>query len=276
MSDSTDLTVFCSIIALVFISHVLLVSFASRRIAIRIVKDDDGHLDVLVKVASIAAIVVAAHQYYYKVYPVWSKEKELEVVTEGLRHADEELTAAKSEVQSLQTVVADLKLQESELSSQVDDAQERIVRLNSQHEAERRTMRDRMKVIEKEAELQRQEMATLRNETSTERQKLLMATVKAHLSKFSRDIAQIQLDSIRYDRGEEELDLRNDILLYVKDQREGNDDTLELAALDVLEHHAQTEVKEGVKEYWEIVGLPITVEYNSFAIEQVRELMGGT
>lgn len=49
-------------------------------------KNDDGWLDLIVKLVTIATFAFAVHQYMYKIYPVWSKEKELLDVSNDLEH----------------------------------------------------------------------------------------------------------------------------------------------------------------------------------------------
>ena len=83
-----------------------------------ILKNDDGWLDLVVKIVTIAAFAFAVHQYMYKIYPVWSKEKELLEVSQKLEQEQKalnlvstDLSKAKKELYEKEAQVKNAELQ---------------------------------------------------------------------------------------------------------------------------------------------------------------------
>jgi len=91
-------------------------------------KTDDGIADLILKAGSIIAILVAAHQYYYKLYPVWSKEKELSLATTQLeqivkktKNLEKKNQFLKTQKTDLTEKVANLTLKEGRLVEQFEN-----------------------------------------------------------------------------------------------------------------------------------------------------------
>jgi len=227
-------------------------------------KEDDGWLDVTLKAFSIAAILVAAHQYYYKVYPVWSKEKELKEYIAQL-----ELT--RSELTDLVETMDNLLAYKSKLDSELSALREEKAQIQENHEGQ-------IAAIILGAE---QEQARLRADgdkltkdflkTQSVSLNIRREAVTAYLQLHARQIFQIQLDAIP--RGDsDEIDLKKSLEEYISKEKPDAETELEKASFVVLSEYL-SQLEPGVKVFANILGVPISYRYEQIGTSALADVL---
>lgn len=228
-------------------------------------KKDDGFLDLVLKFASILAISLAAQQYYFKLYPVWSKEKQLADATKSLKEV-------KSQTSALESINSNLRTEKSILTKQVEALKKREKALTKNYENE-------VQALKSEANKQREKLLTERSElksglnsANTKLQSIVQEAVASHIQRFSSEIFQVQLDNIRAGRPDTSLDLRRDALQYIKEHKANSRSRTESAAYDIFQQAVAYEIPEGIVNYTKVLGVYITFQYEPYAKEIMGEL----
>lgn len=235
-------------------------------------KDDDGLLDLVVKVVTIATFVFAVHQYVYKIYPVWSKEKkllevsqELEEKQQALNVVSEDLSNARKSLEEKEAQVKNAELQlrfvqeenakkERELKSKIQTLVSKAEALKEEYEAEKRKISNELQVAKKSIETTNSRM------------------VGVYLESFANDIFNIQIDNIRWSRGEDKLDLKRDIFKYSEEKLASEKDPIKKAALQIFRLYAEKELESGQKEYSKALMVSVFYQFNQEAKELIKSL----
>jgi hypothetical protein len=192
-------------------------------------KEDDGYLDIVLKFGSILAILFAAHQYFYKLYPVWSKENELKNTLQNLKVAE-----IKNETLDTETLY--LKNLERELKNSIEVLS---IEKNKLKQSYAFTI-DKLKNEKTQAlQLMQSEMhSTQKNlfKASSEVQKLRVEVLVTHLNFHTDKIFKIKLDSIISSvfSGSEKPDFKDSTLAYVDSSRVDVKSDIEGLALDII------------------------------------------
>ncbi len=227
-------------------------------------KDDDGIADLILKAGSVLAIVVAAHQYYYKVYPVWSKQKELAEATAKLDEVAHQTSVLEKKASALTE-------EKAKLETEIETLSQRQRELIAGHEKQ---IEDLKKAANEEREQLLNEKAQLEkglSKAETQFHTLIVEAIAAHLQRFAYEIFQIQLNSILSQK-EDTLDLQRDALSYVKEHRLDAKSDVEKAAFEILEAYARSEIASGVKSYTEILGVYIMFQYEPYGTEAIKSI----
>lgn len=212
-------------------------------------KKEDGLLDLIVKIVTIAAFVFAVHQYVYKIYPVWSKENKLievsksleekqshlKIVSSDLKAAEYALSEKTNEVQAalsrLKSIESEYMKRETKLSIRIKSLIDSANEERKKYAAEKSRMDDDLRVARHEIESKNSEM------------------VGVYLDKYAHDIHLIQIDNIRWSKGSENLDLKKDIFSYVEEKMESAKKPAQKIALEIFRLFAEKEIEEGHKDY---------------------------
>ena len=241
-------------------------------------KEDDGKADLIVKVATFAAIFLAVHQYYYKVYPVWSKQHELNEAKSALVEAGQAMQQVERQKLALQADISSLSKEKTAIENQLSSLRERerelekeVDTLSESHEKaianlldEARQERDRL--LKEKGALQ---LGLHRAKESSE--KLLVETLSAHLERFASEIFRKKLDAILTSKVDM-LDLKRDALAYVEQQRGTVRTRSERVALDILKVYATTKIPDDSKKYTSILGVYIEFQYEDYAQPYIEQL----
>ena len=235
-------------------------------------KDDDGWLDLVVKIVTIAAFAFAVHQYVYKIYPVWSKEKkllevsqELEEKQQALNVVSENLSNARESLEEKEAQVKNAELQlrfaqeekakkELELKSEIQTLVSKADALKEEYEAEKRKISTELQVAKKSIETKNSRM------------------IGVYLESFANDIFDIQIDNIRWSRGEDKLDLKRDIIKYSEEKLVSEKDPFKKAALQIFKLYAEKELKSGQSEYSKALMVGVFYQFNQEAKDLIRSL----
>ncbi|MGN7509119.1 hypothetical protein [Aeromonas salmonicida] len=212
-------------------------------------KNDDGWLDLIVKLVTIATFAFAVHQYIYKIFPVWSKEKELQDVSYELENKKNDLNSV-----SIDLSKATENLKEKE--QQVENANSRLKFVEEEKIRKEQELEGRIQALTNEADKLKQEYLAEKIRIATEL-KVARKTIETknsqmvgvYLESFSNEIFSIQIDNIRWSKGEEKLDLRRDIIKYADEKLASETDPIKKTALAIFKIYAEKKLKSGQKEY---------------------------
>ena len=207
----------------------------------RAFKEDDGILDILAKIATILAVAVAAYQYFHYVYPVWEKQNKLDEATRKLEHRERQLAAANREIDNKKELVANLDMQYKRAKAREDEVKKKL--LEAQRTADLAIKKQR-----EDLELLESRVRKASNTISGKNQKMVLL----YLDMFTKDVFNIQLESIRYSESNDKLNLKTDIINYVNNKK--TIDKIEIAALAIFKLYAEKSIKPNEKDYSEYDG----------------------
>lgn len=223
----------------------------------KVLKEDDGFLDVIVKLLTIAAFIVASHQYYYKVYPVWNKEKKLSAVTKSLEEKERLVSAQQRILESTKEKVTNAEQQIVNLNNEVSnltDEKENIERLHREKIAK---LTKNAESLKNKFEEERAKLSSRLNSAKNTINSKNSEMINVYLSKFSHDVFLVQIDSIRWSKDKNKLDLKREILAYVEEEKENEKSKIKLAALQIFKLYANKALAPGIKEYSEALGVTL-------------------
>jgi hypothetical protein len=220
-----------------------------------IFKDDDGYLDIILKFGSVLAIVFAGHQYFYKLYPVWSKEHELKAVVDTLRAAEIANETLKIETFNLQTHEKELIDNINKLSSEKNKITEKYVvkieELNNEKKLVHQTMQKEISHTQKDL-----------FKAASEVQKLRIEVLVAYLDFHTDKVFQIKLDSIVAFSRKEKPEFKESTLSYVKSARANIKSEIDGHALDIIYNHVIELDSYNQSSFNSITFLPISIKLN--------------
>lgn len=235
-------------------------------------KNDDGWLDLIVKLVTIATFAFAVHQYMYKIYPVWSKEKELLDVSNDLEHKKNDLSLVSIDLSKTNKTLKEKELQVEIANSRLKFVEEEKVRKEKELEG-------KIKALISEADKLREEYLAEKNRIATElnvARKTIETKngrmVGVYLENFSNEIFNIQIDNIRWSKGEEKLDLRRDIIKYADEKLASETDPIKKTALAIFKLYAEKNLNSGQKEYSQALMVGVFYQFDQEAQAMIAKL----
>jgi hypothetical protein len=235
-------------------------------------KEDDGILDLLVKVITIAAFGFAVHQYMYKIYPVWSKEKELLEVSQKLGQKQHNLNVVNADLSKAREALRDKE-------AQVENAKLQLKVVEQEKKQKELELNNEIQGLIGESEVLKREYAAEKLRISTELKvaKKSIETknsrmVGVYLESFANDIFDIQMDNIRWSRGDEKLDLQRDIIKYSQEKIVSEKDPIKKTALQVFKLYAEKELNSGQKQYSQALMVSVFYQYDQDAKALIARL----
>lgn len=241
-------------------------------------KPDDGRLDIFVKILGIGVFCFALYEYFFKIHPVWDKERQLSITTQKLVEADGELKQQELEIthlaseidkqkQTLETISSDVKKKQQEIEAlkvQVDkvksEYERKLQTLNTQRLAAEQRMKKTLNDLE-------DSLRSAEHAISFANDKM----VGVFLQSFAKDIHNIQIDHIRWSE-ERQLDLREDILNYVGKHLPREKDPIKVAAYRIFALYAEEKLGEGITNYSEAILAGVFYKHNQEARQIVKSI----
>ncbi len=233
-------------------------------------KKDDGYIDLAVKVMTIAAVIFAVYQYYHTIHPVWEKQSALEKATKELNEIKTNLSIQKSNLIKANT---DLKNKQNQIDKLTIEYEE----LSKKAEAKEIKLKTDIKRARNEADIIRKkwqkEKMSLESQVRTAAKTISdknRQMVYLYLYKFAADIFDIQIDNIRWSKGDDKLNLKKEIIKYVDSKKGSND--IETAALDIFKLFAENSVKPNEKQYSQALMVNVFAQFDPNAQKIFEEL----
>ena len=100
----------------------------------------------------------------------------------------------------------------------------------------------------------------------------IAAWLESIWNSFANDIFNIQIDNIRWSRGEDKLDLKRDIFKYSEEKLASEKDPIKKAALQIFRLYAEKELESGQKEYSKALMVSVFYQFNQEAKELIKSL----
>jgi len=238
----------------------------------RILKKDDGWLDILIKFITIGAFIFAIHQYYYRIFPVWKKEHQLEELSEALSHKEKEVASQEAKLQQL---VRDIFIREKEIevkSKELSSLQEEKNSIEQKYQDQISELQKRANALQDEWNNERLKLRGQLSQAQDSVQAKNLQMVGTYLDKYSHDVFLIQIDNIRWSKGSGKLDLKRDISDYVKAKLKSADSDVEKVSLDIFKMFADKELKNGEKDYSNALQVLVFYRFDPRAKELIASL----
>ncbi len=233
-------------------------------------KDDDGWLDLVVKIVTIAAFVIALHQYVYKIYPVWNKEKKLIDVSHELEKKQQMLTIVSKDLLNARKSLESKEEQLKSAELQFILAQQGKAKKERELQSEIQALLSKAEALKKEYRAEKQKISTELQVAKKNIETNNSRMVGVYLESFANDIFDIQIDNIRWSRGEDRLDLKRDIIKYSDEKLSSEKDPVKKTALQIFRLYAEKELNSGQIEYSKALMVGVFYQFN----QEAKELIG--
>lgn len=230
-----------------------------------VIGKDVGLLDVAVKLCAIGALWVTWQQYDKHIYPIWAKEERLKSLTAEVQELEEQRSEATLEANLATTKTSQLQHELDQLAEQLrrqtEESADELFRFRAKYEESMRAYESRLTELSAEVSRKRSEA----NEAT-------WAMIGVYLHSFAQEVADIQIDHIRWQR-DTTLDLRRDILDFVARKLDAEDNPAKIVALNIFRLYAEMEVPEGTDNYSQAIMVGVFFRYNHQAVELMSSLL---